>query len=521
MKDTKKKILLVCLFFIVIAIAFKSVQIYGVMKIKNSMHISKKTNEINTGYNLYEKIPQLNFSDENNNKVNLSNKKGKNIIICFWNSESYDACEQVRAFYVLRETFKKYENTECVLVDVLNTENETKEKALQHLKDNNIEFSTLFDENGHVFNKFNLKNVPATLVINKEGVLIKKHEGIIYDNGLLEGYIEDAVNGSNASTEKFINERLINSKGGINAQYGEKEENILSESEGVMLEYAVLTNNSQLFNSTLNYINNNMKTNELVSWQIQNGEKSKVNALIDDLRIYGAMKDGSQIFEKNKSELRKYRKAIYKYNTNENNLIDFYDFENNQKAQRLTLCYADFNVLKKLAEDDIKFYKIYESSMNIVKNGYINDDFPLYYSWYDYKTNSYQKDELNTSEAMVTLLHLAEAGEIKEQSVKWLKETIKDKGLLGRYTTEGKVAHGYEYESTAAYAITAMIGVEVNDYELVDLSVSRMEKMRIDDTTSKFNGAFGNKDGSGIYSFDQCMPLAAYCQLQKKDIKAK
>lgn len=223
MKNIKKGLMIICIIFIVIAISIKSVQIYGAMKIKNSMNISKKTSDINTGYNLYEKIPDLVFSDENNKDVSLRDKKGKNLIICFWNSDSYDGCEQARAFYVLRETFKKYENTECILVDVLNNENETKEKAVQYLKENNIKFSTLFDENGDVFNKFNLNTIPTTIVVNKEGVLLKKHEGIIYDNGLLEGYIENAVNGSNAATEKFIKENLTNSNGGINAQYGDKK----------------------------------------------------------------------------------------------------------------------------------------------------------------------------------------------------------------------------------------------------------------------------------------------------------
>ncbi len=516
----KNKKIIIILFGIIIAIilAFKGVQIYKLMQIKNSMKVSKETQTVNIGNNLYEKIPELSFKDENNKPVNLNDKRGKTLIVTFWNSKSYDAGEQIRAFYVLRETFKKYENTECVIVNNM-AENETKEEALQYLKDKEIKINTLFDENSSVYNKLQLSNVPTTLIINKDGVIIKKHEGIIYDNGILESYIENAINGSNNATENFVLNKLINNKGGIETQYGENEENVLSESEGLMLEYAVLSNNIQLFNSTLNYINNNMKSDELVTWQIQDGKKSRVNAAIDDLRIYGAMKDGYERFHTKEEGLRKYRKAIYKYNTNEGNLIDFYDFESNSKADRLTLCYADFNVIKKLAEDDVRFYKVYKSSMDIIKNGYISDSFPLYYSYFDYGLNTYPESELNTSEAMVTLLHLAEAGEIKEQSIKWLKDTIKNDGLLGRYTTDGKVVEGYEYESTAAYAITAMIGNQVNDSELVDLAIEKMEKMRIDNTANEYNGAFGNQDGSGIYSFDQCMPLVTYCEVRKLKYK--
>ena len=111
--------------------------------------------------------------------------------------------------------------------------------------------------------------------------------------------------------------------------------------------------------------------------------------------------------------------------------MDSYDFEYNQKAERLSLCYADFKVLEELSESDRRFNKVYKNSFDIVKNGYISDEFPLYYSWYNYKTKKYEKDDLNTAEAMVTLLHLAEKGELKQNTISWLKDTIKKDGILG------------------------------------------------------------------------------------------
>ncbi len=513
MRNKKLTAVILCV-FAAICLLLKTVQIYDAMKIKGTIKESKKVQTLKTGINLYEKLPELLLKDKNDSTVNLNDKKDRNLIITFWNSSSYDSCEQVRAFYVLRETFKKYENTECIIINNMGND-ENKEKELQFLKDKGIEFETLFDYNSSVYNELNLKVMPSTIVVNKDGIIIKKHEGIIYDPGILEAYIESSIYGKNKATEDFILNRLLDNKGGIKAQYGQGQENILSESEGLMLEYGVLNNNEQIFTNTLNYINNNMRNDELVTWQIQNGEKSRVNAAIDDLRIYGAMKDGYSKFEMKEKDLKAYRKAIYKYNTDHGKLIDFYDFQSNEKASRFTLCYGDFRVIKSLAEDDIRFYKVYKNAMDIVAKGYINDNFPLYYSYFDYNTNTYAKDELNTAEAMVTLLHLAEADEIKEESIKWLKEKIKNEGILGRYTVDGEVVHGYEYESTASYAIAAMIGNEINDFELVDLAVEKMEKMRIDNTASEFNGAFGNTDGSGIYSFDQCMPLVAYCQLKK------
>jgi hypothetical protein len=80
----------------------------------------------------------------------------------------------------------------------------------------------------------------------------------------------------------------------------------------------------------------------------------------------------------------------------------------------------------------------------------------------------------------------------------------------------GKVAEGYGYDSTAVYAIIAMIGVEEEDIVLVNQAVQKMEKLRIDDTSLSYNGAFGMEDGTEIRSFDQVMPLLAYMRIYGK-----
>lgn len=75
---------------------------------------------------------------------------------------------------------------------------------------------------------------------------------------------------------------------------------------------------------------------------------------------------------------------------------------------------------------------------------------------------------------------------------------------------------GYGYESTATYALVAMLGKEINDSELTGKALKKMEKMRINNTSYSYNGAFGNEDGTGISSFDQLMPMLAYQYSIKK-----
>jgi hypothetical protein len=83
-------------------------------------------------------------------------------------------------------------------------------------------------------------------------------------------------------------------------------------------------------------------------------------------------------------------------------------------------------------------------------------------------------------------------------------------GVKARYKTDGTVVEGYYYDSTAVYALIAMIGEIEGDKKLQGKAPKKMEKMRIMDTAYPYYGAFGLEDGSGITSFDQVMAMLAY-----------
>lgn len=152
----------------------------------------------------------------------------------------------------------------------------------------------------------------------------------------------------------------------------------------------------------------------------------------------------------------------------------------------------------------------------LVGQGQISNEFPLYYSWYDYEFEEYQKDDLNTSEAMVTLLNLAREEKLKRNTIRWLKAQVGGAGLMARYTVDGNVVKGYQYESTATYALVVLIAQEIKDDALRDDALRKMERMRIRDISLEYNGAFGNQDGQGISSFDQLIPLLAYTSLESE-----
>ncbi|WP_414732166.1 hypothetical protein [Acetobacterium carbinolicum] len=254
-----------------------------------------------------------------------------------------------------------------------------------------------------------------------------------------------------------------------------------------------------------------MKTPGLTSWVVSANEgASHTNALIDDLRIYQALSDANGKWGGYDQFLKVYETKLLSYGLSGNDYIDFYDADTSEKSNRLTLCYADFLAMESLKSVSAEFNEPYENAMKIVNEGYISNDFPLYYSWYSYDQRKYAEDDLNMAEEMVTLLYLAEIDRLPDQTLSWLKKKMANGGIKARYTIKGKVVAGYNYDSTAVYALVAMLADEIGDIELRGNALKRMELMRINDTSLSYNGGFGIEDGSGITSFDQVMPVLAY-----------
>ena len=151
--------------------------------------------------------------------------------------------------------------------------------------------------------------------------------------------------------------------------------------------------------------------------------------------------------------------------------------------------------------------------LEIVKNGYISDAFPLYKSWYDYTRLVYPDSELHTAEALLTVLHLSQIGQSKPQSLQWIRDRIAEGQIWSAYDTAGNPTK--RYESTAVYAIAAMIAKNEGDMVLASRAIEKMEQLKLRQFGNPLDGAFGNGDGSGMIAFDQLMAWCAYEQMEK------
>lgn len=139
-----------------------------------------------------QKAKDITITNNNGEKVKLSDYYGKPIIVNFWASWCGPCKAELPEF---EEAYKQYgEGIEFLMVNLVDGYDETVEKSKQFIKENNYEFPVYFDTEYSAANTYNLYSIPQTLFIDKEGNIIKSYVGIINKNAL-DKYIKELNGG--------------------------------------------------------------------------------------------------------------------------------------------------------------------------------------------------------------------------------------------------------------------------------------------------------------------------------------
>ncbi|HEY4391132.1 MAG TPA: hypothetical protein VGN02_07260 [Paenibacillus sp.] len=286
---------------------------------------------------------------------------------------------------------------------------------------------------------------------------------------------------------------------------------VLSESAGLMMRYYVLTNRKDDFQAEWELAKRVFELPSGFSYRYspKKSEKYTINAAVDDLRIIRALYEAGDRFAPEYIELADtYGELFYRYNTKDNKMFDFYDEKYKNNNNFVTLCYIDLKTLQRLPIPAKQRTALTENMQTILQNGYLSDAFPFYETRYEYDTDSYQSEGINTVESLLTILSLAEAGLEHPESISYLNDQVSGGTLYGQYDKQGKPLN--QIQSTAIYAIAAMIGSVLGDDGLYRDSIQQMEKYQIHNKTSPFYGGFGDPGTKQAYSFDNLMALLAY-----------
>lgn len=322
---------------------------------------------------------------------------------------------------------------------------------------------------------------------------------------------------------QFVNQYLSNKEGGIYTNYIPQNETfelasgheVLSESQGLFLLYLVERNDKERFDKNLKYIKENLLTSEnLLLWRINEEEEniSSGNASLDDLRIMKALQKASAKWgdKQYKKLYRELEEALYQFNVKDNQLYGYYDIQYKNNMSTIPLCYFDLESIWQLQNIRKDWKMVYDNSLTLIKNSYLGEAFPFYAFEYDYSTGRYSENTtIRMTESILTVLHLAQINEHKEETIEWLLNELHKGGIYGEYNTiTGKPAN--RVESTAIYATIAQIGKVINHEELYKLAMEKMLVWQIIDKDSHLYGAFGDAKKEEVYSYDNLQALLAF-----------
>ncbi len=475
---------------------------------------------------LYEELPDITFTDTEGKEHSIREWKGKAVALVFWASWCEDCGRQMPEMKAYEELAKEYGEVEFLYINKTDGTKETRESAEAYFQSLGLEGELYYDISLRAYDMLGVHNIPTTLFLNREGILTAWSVKQIEKASVFQALMKNAWEGSARVTAAFVADHMMDEEGGIHSSYlpGDgRDGEVLSESQGLGLLYAVESQDQELFDHLLSYVKTKMWNRGLSAWRVEGDEPSEVNALIDDFRIYRALLGAQALWGGYQEETALCEFGLLDRGIDGKRYADFFDSKNMEYASRFTLCYGDLQGMELLSQrtGSAKAKSAYEDAAELLERGQISNEFPLYYSWYNYDRQRYENDDLNTAEAMMTLLHLAREEKLKNNTIEWLKRQMAGEGMKARYDTSGKVVKGYDYESTAVYAIIVMIADEIGDGGLRSQALNKMEKMHIIDEELPYNGAYGMEDGSGITSFDQLMPMLACEKIAPAGVKEK
>ncbi|HEO8418333.1 redoxin domain-containing protein [Niallia sp. FSL W8-0635] len=125
--------------------------------------------QANSGLNIGDKAPNFTIEDLNGNKIQLSDYKGKSVMINFWTTW----CPPCKKEMLDIETFSKEKQDHWVVL-AINVDGGNEEGVRQFVQERKLTFPVLLDDKDVVANQYHILSIPTTYFLNKEGVIINK-----------------------------------------------------------------------------------------------------------------------------------------------------------------------------------------------------------------------------------------------------------------------------------------------------------------------------------------------------------
>lgn len=131
------------------------------------------------------KAPDFTVLDADGNTVKLSDMFGKPIVLNFWASWCLACKSEMPEFNkVYKETG---DDVTFMMIDLVDEQQETKEKGEQYIKKQDFSFPVYFDIKQDAADTYGIVSLPTTIFIDKDGYIITGAEGAIDAKTLKNG----------------------------------------------------------------------------------------------------------------------------------------------------------------------------------------------------------------------------------------------------------------------------------------------------------------------------------------------
>jgi hypothetical protein len=324
-----------------------------------------------------------------------------------------------------------------------------------------------------------------------------------------------------SSLFRFVAQHLMDNSGGIYTNLREDAAKVehmatghqmLSESTGLMMLFAVKQHRQDLFAQQYAFLNDYLVGPHVLKWVVDKENQSVVNtnATIDDLLIIRSLLLAADhwnqpVYAKKADQIAS---ELWKNAQSDALLADFYNWSPPQKAATVTASYLDLFTMKLLSKRSQQWAAIYASSKLLSDNAVLGNG--LYVKTFDLKNRTWEvQTEFNSIDFLYSALHRAEDQGNVQATIDLIKsQWTLNKKLANAYSAAGKeINHD---ESPAVYALAFRLLTQVNqEPQLAEDLYQRMLQLSVQDPTSLYYGGFVDLNTKAAYSFDQLQALLA------------
>jgi Glycosyl hydrolases family 8 len=325
---------------------------------------------------------------------------------------------------------------------------------------------------------------------------------------------------------RFIEKRMMSAEGGIYTTSKVKNylifkkfrlddfrrSGLLSESTGIMMNYAVAADDRELFDRQLKFTKKSLVGQiGLFFWKITHDGELTANstASVDDLRIVGACLDAYEQW-KSKPYLdyaMQVAQAIKNYEVVDGALRDFVnwrDWGEHTVATQAQLSYLDLPTMLKLSRLDATWKKILERNLKILKNGQLGAG--LFYEGYDFSRGAYFGYQQNTINQLYCGLFLTASPDDRHELLTFFKEKMDEDGAIyAEYNSLSGEPTKF-FESSSVYALLTRYALRCGDVKFAAEVIERLLYFQSKNRISPMYGSFCDDE---VFSFDNLEALLA------------